>query len=355
MIVGLAAGAGLVWILLAGRRRMAQAELQTIQQQMREAFSSLAATALDANSKRLGETTAAAFDSKKELIDQSVKNINERLNELGKYFKTVENERKSEFGRLSESISRLQATSGELHKVLASTQRRGAWGERMADDILRLVGLIEGVNYSKQDSSFAAGDRERPDFSFFLPNDLAVNMDVKFPLENYRAYLDAEDENPRETALHQLIRDVKNHVKAVAGRGYIDTKAGTVPYVLLFIPSEQIYSLVLSHNPDLVDDALKQNVVLASPLTLYAMLAVIRQAAEHANIMKTADEVLNLLAAFNKPWQNYKEEQGKLGNQLETVNKTYERLTTTRTNALERPLEKIEDLRNQRELPGDVE
>jgi DNA recombination protein RmuC len=347
MIVGLLAGALLTWLLLAGRRKAAATELQALQQQMRDAFASLAAAALDANSKRLAESTAAALDGKKELIDQSVKGINERLNDLGRYFKTVENDRKNEFGRLSESISQLQQTSGELHKVLASTQRRGAWGERMADDILRLVGFIQDVNYTKQDTRFAAGDRERPDFTFLLPNDLAVNMDVKFPLENYRAYLDAEADAARDFALAQLVRDVRGHIRAVACRGYVDTRCGTVDYVMVFIPSEQIYSLVLNADADLIDDALGLKVVLASPLTLYAMLAVIRQAAEHANLMKTAGEVLDLLAAFNRQWQNYKEEQDKLGAQLDTVNRTYERMRTTRTNVLERPLEKIEDLRAQ--------
>jgi DNA recombination protein RmuC len=351
MTVGLVLGVVVTWVLLATRRKTAAAELQALQQQMRDAFNALAAAALDANSKRLAETTAATLDSKKALIDQSVKNVNERLNELGKYFKTVENERKSEFGRLSASITQLQKTSGELHNVLASTQRRGAWGERMADDILRLVGLIEDVNYTKQDTRFAAGDRERPDFTFKMPNDLVVNMDVKFPLEHYRAWLDADTESAREAALAQLIRAVRHHIKTVAGRGYIDPQSGTVDYVLLFIPAEQIFSLVLSSDADLIDDALSQKVVLTSPLTLYGMLAVIRQAAEAANLMKTAGEVLDLLAAFNKQWQNYKEEQDKLGSQLETVNKTYERMRTTRSNVLERPLEKIEDLRAQQNLP----
>lgn len=351
MTVGLVLGVLVTWVLLAGRSKAAAANLDTLQQQMRDTFNALAASALDANSKRLAETASAALEGKKALIDQSVKHVNDRLNELGKYFTTVESERKSEFGRLTASISQLQKTSGELHNVLASTQRRGAWGERMADDILRLVGMIEDVNYTKQDSSFAAGERERPDFTFKLPNDLAVNMDVKFPLENYRAWLDAESDDARDAALAQLIRDVRNHIKAVAGRGYIDPQSGTVDYVLLFIPAEQIFSLVLSRDVDLIDDALAQKVVLTSPLTLYGMLSVIRQAAEAANLMKTAGEVLDLLAAFNKQWQNYKEEQDKLGNQLETVNKTYERLRGARTNQLEKPLEKIEDLRAQQNLP----
>lgn len=351
LIVGLLIGVALTWALLAMRARALREDKAAFEQQMREAFSSLAASALDANSQRLGQQTAGLLDAKKQLIDQAIQNVNERLNKLGDYFNSVEKERKGEFGRLSESVGSLALTTGELHNMLASTQRRGAWGERMADDILRLAGLAEGVNYTKQSVEASDGDRQtRPDFTFSLPSDRIVNMDVKFPLENYRAYLDADADDVRAGRLAQLVQDVKGHVKAVARRGYVDTQGGTVDYVLLFIPSEQIYSLVLESSPDLVDEALGQKVVLTSPLTLYAMLAVIRQAAENANLMKTADEVLGLLAAFSKQWQMYNEAVDKLGRHIQDVSNQYEKVTTTRTNMLQRPLDKIEDLRQQRGL-----
>lgn len=352
LILGLLLGVALAFVLLYMRRKAAQAELTALQEQMRESFSSLAATALDANTERLHQRTAGLLDGKKELIDQALVQMNERLNKLGEYFRQVEGERKSEFSRLGESVRTLAATTGELHQMLASTQRRGAWGERMADDILRLAGMVEGVNYAKQSSADA--ETGRPDFTFYLTGDMKVNMDVKFPLEHYKAWLDAETDEQRAAQRDQLARDVRNHIKTVAGRGYIDTKNGTADYVMLFIPSEQIYSLVLDAQPDLIDDALGQHVMLTSPMTLYAALSVIRQSAEQANLMKTADVVLDLLADFAKQWQKYKEEVDRLGNQLQTVQRTYDGLVSTRTNTLEKPLQKIEDLRAQtREDPRD--
>jgi DNA recombination protein RmuC len=344
LLIGLAAGI----VLLVLRKRTAQRDIEVLQQQMREAFASLAASALDANAKRLGDSAAAQLDGKKALIDQAIKNVNDRLNQLGTYFQNIEKERKSEFGQLSSSVQSLSQTAGELHKVLASTQRRGAWGERMADDILSLAGLCETVHFHKQDTRFASGDRERPDFTFLLPNETVVNMDVKFPLENFRRYLDADEESTREAAAAQLLRDIRSHIKGVASRGYITEQ--TVPYVLLFIPSEQIYSLALERQPDLIDEALGQKIVLTSPMTLYAMLALIRQAAENTEIMRAADEVIALLQQFDDQWQRYREEVDRLGNQLQTVQKTYDGLVSTRTNQLEKPLAKIDDLRQQRAL-----
>lgn len=353
MIIGLAVGVIFAFVMLAMRKKSNADQQLADEQRMREAFSALAAQALEANSKQLTERAESTLEGKKKLIDQSVQAINERLSKLGEFFQRAEGERKTEYGKLSSSVGSLATSTGELHKMLASTQRRGAWGERMADDILRLAGLAEGPNYRKQ--STADAESGRPDFTFMLPNNLVVNMDVKFPLENYKAYLDAEDKNARAASAKQLVKDVQGHVGAIAKRGYIDTKGGTVQYVLMFIPSEQIFSLVMETHPDLIDEALQKKIVLASPMTLYAMLAVIRQAAENVNIMKTADEVISLLGVFNKQWQNYKEEFDKIGDRIEQLSSQYTKVRITRSNMLQRPLDKIEDLRQQRSLPESTE
>ncbi len=318
----------------------------------RDAFKALATEALDSNSQRLAAQTAAAMESKKELIDQAIKAVNDRLEHVRGYLQSVESSRKQDFGELDKSLQTLSQTTGELHRMLASTQRRGAWGERMAEDILRLAGMAEGINYAKQDSQYATGN-DRPDFTFFLPNDLKVNMDVKFPLEAYKAYLDAETDEAIKAACKQLVSDLNSHVRAVSSRGYVDKKIPTVDYVILFVPSEQVYALALEAGPDMIDQALSRKVVLASPLTLYAMLAVIRQSAESANLMRAADEVMNLLHEFDKQWQKYNEEIDRLGSQLDTVSRTYENIRTTRTNMLRKPLDKLEDLRHSRDLPDE--
>jgi len=351
LLVGIAIGAAVTIVITVIRSRAERQHLAAATQQMREAFAAIAAEALDANSKRLADQTAATLDSKKALIDQSVKNVNDRLAELGRFMQKTESDRREAFGSLTSSVTSLSTTTGELHEVLASSQRRGAWGEKMAEDILRLAGLVEKVNYVKQSSADAAAGR--PDFTFFMPNDLKVNMDVKFPLDAYKAYVDAETDDDRDAHLKALTAAVRGHIGEVGKRGYVDVKGGTVNYAIVFLASEQIVSLVLGAQPDLIDEALARQIVLASPMTLYAMLAVIRQAAENANIMRTADEVLGLLTTFNKQWQKYCEKFDDLGASIEKTTSEFEKLRTTRTNQLQRPLDKIEDLRAARQLPED--
>jgi len=339
--VGVIIGAALA--VLIGYLRGSSAESR-----MSQTFAALAGEALDANSRRLAETAAATLDTKKQLIDQALKNITDRLTKVSEYFRQIEGDRKHDFGKINTSITSLSATTGKLHEMLASSKRRGAWGERMAEDVLRLAGLQEGVNYTKQSSADA--ESGIPDFTFFLPNDLKANMDVKFPLEAYRGYLDADSDAARDEKLKALVTAVRGHAREVARRGYIDPSIPTVDYVLVFIPSEQIYSLVLEIQPDLIDEALDKKVVLCSPLTLYAMLAVIRQAAESANLMKTADEVIMLLREVRKQWDRYKDSMEQMGKRIDDVRKEYDNLTSTRTRMLDRPLAKIEDLRTSSEL-----
>ena len=347
VVLGLMIGAAVTLGVILLRSRADSARQEAADQQLRETFAALAADALDANAKRLGEQTATTLDSKKQLIDQSVEAVNKRLTELATFMQRTEAERKETDGRLTGSIQRLSGTTDELHKMLASTQRRGMWGERMAEDILRLAGMQETVNYVKQ--SGADAESGRPDFTFLLPNDYRANMDVKFPLGSAKAYLDADTDEARAASLKDLVAAVRGHIRTVASRGYVDPSIPTVDYAIVFIPSEQIFSLALAGDGDLIDEALSKRIVLAGPLTLYAMLSVIRQAAERAVLMKQAGEVLAVLTELGKQWEKYNVEVDKLGDRIRAASDQFDTVSTTRTNQLQRQLDKISDL----QLPGE--
>jgi DNA recombination protein RmuC len=117
----------------------------------------------------------------------------------------------------------------------------------------------------------------------------------------------------------------------------------------MFIPNEQVYSFINEADTTIMDEALKQKVILCSPFTLYAVLAVIRQAAENFNLERTASEMLRLLGEFSKQWQAYKEKFKSMGDKLDSARKEYDLLVTTRSNMLEKPLKKIDELRRQKD------
>ncbi len=295
---------------------------------------------------------AADLESKKKLIDQSLENISrdmqERLERVQKLMTDINQAVPEKYGLVSKSMEQiakqadeLRQTTESLNRALSSTQVRGQWGERMAEDILRIVGMQENINYIKQKS---VGGGTRPDFTFLLPNDLKVNMDVKFPYEKYKAFLDAESDTDRKQAQKLFLGSVKDRIKEVTGRDYINPEENTVDYVLVFIPNERVYAFIQETDSSILDDALKQKVILCSPLTLYAMLALMRQAIDNFNLRQSSREIQALLGGFSKQWGMFVESMKTVGSRIESAGKAFEELTGVRRRMLDRQVRKIDEL-----------
>lgn len=344
-----------------------QQQVSDVIESMKASFGSLSLDALSKSTEEFlklakgsleTQTQAGTKDleTKKSLIDQQLKNMTSELEKVDRTMKDLERDRVEKFGQLDRQLrvqaqqtSELLQTTGQLREALASTKVRGQWGERMAEDVLRIVGFVENINYRKQWT--LEGSSQRPDYTFLLPRNLTVNMDVKFPLDNYLHYLEAEsggDLTLAEECRKKFLRDVKNRIKEVVGKEYINPANNTLDYVLLFIPNEQIYAFIHEQDRNILDEGLKQHVVFCSPVTLFAVLAVIRQAVENFNLEQTSREILSLLGAFNKQWNEFVTRMDLMGKRIAEAQKEFDILTTTRKNQLERPLRKIENLRRQR-------
>lgn len=336
--------------------------LEQVEAKLAETFKALSLDALARNSdefiklaeQKLKSQTLEGkkdLETKKELIDQSVQSIDKTLAEVQK---KVDDVAKSNVAvstlvqQHREITTKLKETTDHLSQALASSKKRGEWGERMAEDIMRLVGMTEGINYTRQKT--LEGSSGRPDYTFLLPNNLKVNMDVKFPLENYMHYMRAESDHDRKRFREDLLRNTRVMIRQVTSREYINPSDNTVDYVIVFIPNEQVYGFINEAEPTIMDDALRQKVILCSPFTLYAVLAVIRQAIENFNLERTSSEILKLLAEFSKQWTAYKDRFKTMGERLEAARKEYDTLVTTRSNMLEKPLKRIKELSSQQQI-----
>ena len=245
----------------------------------------------------------------------------------------------------ADQTEKLQATTNKLQAALANTQIRGQWGERMAEDILQAIGFEEGINYLKQKTQDVATGR--PDYCFLLPQGLKLNMDVKFPLANYLKYFEEENETLKDGYKKQFLKDAKQRIKEVTTRDYINPAEKTLDYALVFVPSEQVYCFIHENDKDIMEEALKNKVVLCSPLTLFAMLAVIRQAVDNFKLQKTSAEILSLFGTFYKQWKDYNKCMENMGKKIDQAQEEYKTLSTTRSKMLEKPLKQIDDLRRQ--------
>lgn len=295
------------------------------------------------------------LDQKKGLIDRQLEEMTGKLEAVSNLVRDLEKDRATKFGELadrlrevSEKTADLTQTTGTLREALSSSRVRGQWGERMAEDVLRLAGFMEGVNYNKQKTLADSGTR--PDFTFLLPKGLTLNMDVKFPYDNYVAWLEAPNDSERVRLCKAFLKDVRIKIKEVASREYIDPGQSTVDYALLFIPNDQIYAFIHEQEPAILDEGLRQRVIFCSPITLYAVLAVIRQAVDNFSLEQTSNEILGLFGAFKKQWEEFLKKLEHLGKQIDGARDDYEALISTRRRQLERPLDRIEEIRTLRNI-----
>jgi len=377
--LGLLAALVLRWIQARTARELAEelfresegqrrASVQAVIENVKASFGSMSLDALSKSTEQFlklakerleseREAGAKELEQKKGLIDQQLKMMTAELEKARNLMKELEKDRAQKFGELARQLqtstqqtAALVQTTNSLREALSSSRSRGQWGERMAEDVLKLAGFVENVNYLKQKT--IEGGRGRPDFTFLLPRDLKLNMDVKFPLDNYMKFLDAESDADREKTRGDFLRDVRSRVKEVASREYIDPEQGTVDCVLLFIPNEQIYSFIHEQDSAILDEGIRNRVIFCSPITLFAVLCVIRQAVDNFAIEQTSSEILALLGSFKKQWNLFLGKMDSLGKRLDDAQKEYEALVTTRRRQLDRPLDRLESLRAERGLPS---
>jgi len=296
------------------------------------------------------EALAAVDRSVHQSVSSQAQVLRQDLRHVTDLVGALRSERAEQDGRLSAGLqhslqvtNQLALTTQLLRDALASPKARGQWGERMAEDVLRLAGFVDGVSYSKQ-LRLASG--AVPDFTFHLPKGRVVHMDVKFPIDNYLRWLQADSEPDKELLVKAFRRDARNRLKELADRNYIDP-AHTIDQLLLFIPNESVYGFLHQHDPHLIDLAIQQKVVLCSPTSLFAVLAVIRQSVDNFMIERQSDEILAGIAGLRNEWDRFTESVMKLSRGLDSAQRAADDLVGPRTRQFEKKLDQLQTVRDR--------
>ncbi|RYG60599.1 MAG: DNA recombination protein RmuC [Alphaproteobacteria bacterium] len=343
---------------------------------LKDAFNSLAAQALAQNNQQFlqlaheklsqsQQANAQELTGKQSLIDQRLATIQTevtaKLEKVTTLVTEIDKNRHASFatlqqqlGHTGEQLKSLQTTTADLRSALTNSRTRGQWGERMAEDVLRLAGMRENIQYRKQSTLVAtSGAGGRPDYTFLLPGQRVIHMDVKFPLDNYLLWLNAETDDQRNAAAAQFVRDARNRLKETNVRDYrtVLTQQGeqALDYLLVFIPNEQVYAFLLENAPNLLDEALSQKIILTSPTTLLAVLAVVNQAAQHFRLQQQAAGIHDILTSIKREWEKYGTEMDKIGKKLREAQATFDDVTGTRTRMLDRQFTKLDSLPSESE------
>ncbi len=345
----------------AERRQILSAAVAVMRQERADAGQAALDTAISVASSKLGDQLhlgKQVIDRERGSVAEQVGLLQHELRRVGDLVSSLQRERAEQHGRLTTGLDAAMAvtqslatTTDSLRQALASPATRGQWGERMAADVLRAAGFLEGVNYARQRTDTGG---TIPDYTFFLPKGHLVHMDVKFPIDNYLRALDATDPTERERCTRQFARDVRRRIDELSSRHYIDA-ASTVDYVLAFIPNESVYGFVHDNDPGLIDHALAQKVVLCSPTSLFAVLAVIREAVDAFLVERRSDEILAAVASVREQWQKFGDSIDKAHRGLQSAQVALDDLRGPRSRQFERQLDQLEAVRDRRLLTESAE
>ncbi len=352
VVLAFVAGAIVGWLVAARSSNVDRRVLDELHRHQAENLRHAVDTMVNLASSKLGDQLAAGksvIDREHEVVATKVGGVEAELRRVGDLVANLQKERAEQAGQLSSGLeqafhvtSALAETTQSLRQALASPKARGQWGERMAEDVLRAAGFLEGTSYVKQTKLASGGV---PDYTFPLPAGHVVHMDVKFPIDNYLRWLETDDETRSAQLAKAFQRDARQRVKELTERSYIDP-ATTVDYLLLFVPNESVYGFLHEHDPELVDFAIGHKVVLCSPTTLFAVLAVIRQAMDNFMVEQRSHEILGALGGLREQWERWEEPMDKMRRGLLSAQRAFDDLSGPRSRQFERQLEKLESFRD---------
>ena len=188
----------------------------------------------------------------------------------------------------------LRSETGALVTALRKPQTRGRWGEIQLRRVVELAGMVEHCDFEEQASGAGAGGTVRPDLVVRLAGGRHVVVDAKVPLSAYLEAMEAPEGPARDERLAAHARQVRRHIESLAAKRYWEHFTPSPEFVILFVPADAFLASALEHDPAVFDDAARRKVVLATPMTLIALLRTVAYAWRQDAVARDAAQVLDL-------------------------------------------------------------
>ncbi len=297
--------------------------LEKTEQRQRDTFDSIAAKALRENSQLFLSQSNAQLKSLRELMQgdwtmqrQELKNlvgpIEQELGTLDKNVRILEQKREGAYRtlethivNLSRAQNELQNATSTLSQALKSSSVRGRWGEVQLRRIAEMAGMAEHVDFDEQKSTDSGSGR--PDMTIYLPEKGIIPVDAKAPMSAYLSSHESDRDEDKNRYMVEHVKSLRNHVRSLASRAYWSQFNKSPQFVVMLIPYESGLSDAFSQDPELLEFALDNRVIIVSPATLLALLKVIAmgwmqiQITENAEkIAESGKELYNRFSVFNR-------------------------------------------------------
>ena len=286
-------------------------------------------TKLEVEQVKLSENLIGSTNSVKEMIKFSEQSQNRAAKEM------------------------LNATQ-KVTNILQDNSKRGAWGEKAADDLLKSMGLIEGKSYQKQQTLPWKSEDEsllKPDFVFNIDGqDKLFIMDVKFPLSHYYKMYDEDGNQVFDVDNQKKLYLSEFRKRIVEVSKYVNTSENTIDLAAMFIPVTGILDETLKMDSEIVDYAMKYKVVLVSPASFYALINFLKYSETIFKVSKEQKEIIKIFGSLKEQWSKYEASFEKVENKLSQLSKEIDTVKNTRTKAMSRELNKVDNILNSNSI-----
>jgi len=280
-------------------------------------------------------------------LDELLRSVNLSMAQLTEKTQSAEIKRaeveaqiKEQIKNMSEKNERLVLETAKLAGALSKAQSRGQMGEAQLELILESSGLIEGVNYERQEHRVNDGEISKPDITIKMPGGTEIFVDSKFPFDRFWDGIGADDSSERSAHMAAHAKDLLNHINALSKRGYQST-SNSPDFVVLFAPFESILHEALDADPLLLQKSFAKSVVIATPTTMLALLRTIAYGYSRHDLARNADEIRSLAGELLKRVGKVHERIENLGERIKGAERAFNELVASAENHLLVPARKM--------------